>query len=146
MFASDLERQLDNPIWSSLATRHAHLALGDARAKRYPPEISPLTGVSGVGDDAVASLAAIGALGDDFGTFGPMPTLGPGWEVLGEARITQMIRRDPAPLYEGHIEERVLEASDVPEMLALVQLTQPGPFRPRTIELGRYIGIREGER
>ena len=33
--------------------------------------------------------------------------------------------------------------ADVPEMLALASVTQPGPFGPRTIELGDYIGIRE---
>lgn len=27
-------------------------------------------------------------------------------------------------------------------MLDLVALTQPGPFLPRTVELGRYLGIR----
>ena len=36
----------------------------------------------------------------------------------------------------------VLGGADVPEMLALVDRNQPGPFRPRTHELGRYIGIR----
>ena len=35
-----------------------------------------------------------------------------------------------------------LGAADVPELLALTELTQPGPFGPRTIELGRYIGVR----
>lgn len=29
----------------------------------------------------------------------------------------------------------------VAEMLALVELTQPGPFRQRTIELGDYYGV-----
>ncbi len=28
-------------------------------------------------------------------------------------------------------------------MLALTKLTEPGPFLPRTIELGTYFGIRE---
>jgi predicted GNAT family acetyltransferase len=28
-------------------------------------------------------------------------------------------------------------------MLALVALTAPGPFAPRTVELGRYIGVRD---
>jgi predicted GNAT family acetyltransferase len=37
-----------------------------------------------------------------------------------------------------------LGSSDVPEMLELVRETEPGPFLQRTIELGRYIGIREG--
>ena len=35
-----------------------------------------------------------------------------------------------------------LGAADVPEMLELVAQTEPGPFLPRTIELGDYLGIR----
>ncbi len=35
-----------------------------------------------------------------------------------------------------------LGARDVPEMLDLVARTEPGPFRPRTVELGTYLGIR----
>ena len=31
-------------------------------------------------------------------------------------------------------------------MLALVELTQPGPFGPRGAELGRFLGVRVGER
>jgi predicted GNAT family acetyltransferase len=30
----------------------------------------------------------------------------------------------------------------VPEVLDLVARTEPGPFRKRTVELGRYLGIR----
>jgi predicted GNAT family acetyltransferase len=35
-----------------------------------------------------------------------------------------------------------LGPADVPEMLDLVARTRPGPFLPRTIELGGYLGIR----
>ena len=35
-----------------------------------------------------------------------------------------------------------LGADDVPDMLALVARTRPGPFLPRTVELGTYLGIR----
>ena len=35
-----------------------------------------------------------------------------------------------------------LTSVDVPEMLALVERTKPGPFLPRTVELGTYLGIR----
>ena len=35
-----------------------------------------------------------------------------------------------------------LTAADVPEMLDLVGRTEPGPFLPRTIELGTYLGVR----
>jgi hypothetical protein len=37
-----------------------------------------------------------------------------------------------------------LGPADVPEMLDLVERTQPGPFLPRTIMLGTYLGIRRG--
>jgi predicted GNAT family acetyltransferase len=39
-----------------------------------------------------------------------------------------------------------LGPADVPQILDLVERTRPGPFRPRTIELGQYLGIRHGER
>ena len=35
-----------------------------------------------------------------------------------------------------------LGAADVPEMLALIEQTNPGPFLPRTVEMGTYLGIR----
>jgi len=33
----------------------------------------------------------------------------------------------------------VLTSTDVPEMLDLVERTRPGPFLPRTVELGTYL-------
>lgn len=38
-----------------------------------------------------------------------------------------------------------LSHADVPEMLALTAATEPGPFLPRTIELGKYFGIRSDD-
>ena len=35
-----------------------------------------------------------------------------------------------------------LSADDVPDMMALVDLTQPGPFAAKTYRLGTYLGIR----
>lgn len=147
MDRSDLELALDNPVWSCLTTRHAHLALGDALARRYPPDISPIAGLPTNNAESVAALEPLVAVGDDMGVIGPFsPSLSPAWEVLFEAAITQMIRADRAPLPEGDGGVLELGAADVDEMRALVELTQPGPFRTRTIELGRFIGVREGGR
>jgi ribosomal protein S18 acetylase RimI-like enzyme len=144
---TDTERSLDNPVWSCLTTRHAHLALGGALARRYPVDISPIAGLPTADTAAVAALEALVGVGDDMGIPGPfVPELPPSWKTLHESRITQMIRIDRSPLREGDADVSVLGAADVPEMLSLVELTQPGPFRPRTIELGRYIGIRDGGR
>jgi len=143
----DIQRELDNPFWSSLATRHADIAQGGTLARRYPPAISPIAGLPGVGPANIAALEALVEIDDDIGTAGPfVPALPGNWETLDESRLTQMIRIDPSPLPEGDVDTSVLGARDVAEILALIELTKPGPFRSRTIELGTYIGIREGGR
>ena len=147
MIADIGERALDDPIWSCLTTRQAHFAAGGPLARRYVPAISPIGALSGTGPAHIASLEALVEAGNDIALFGPsVPALGPKWEVLFEATLTQMIRTGRSFLPEGDADVSPLDRADVAEMMALVELTKPGPFRPRTIELGSYIGIREGGR
>jgi len=135
---------LDNPIWRALTTRHAPLAQGGPLARRYPAEISPLSGLPAAGPANIAALTALVTVGDEIGVFEPAPfSLPPPWVVLREARITQMVRHDRSPLPEGDREPVPLGAPDVADMHALVELAQPGPFRRRTIELGRFVGLRQ---
>src|SRR5262249_39207760 len=137
-------RGLDNPFWTSLATRHAHIAEGGAFARRYLPEISVLAGVSGSAPANVAALSSLVAVDEEIVLVGvDIPRLPSGWETLHNLKLTQMLRADRTPLPEGDEIVTTLGPSDVPEMAALVELTHPGPFRKRTIELGTYIGIRE---
>jgi hypothetical protein len=144
MPATETPHELDNPFWACLSTRHAHLALGGALARRYLPAVSPIAGLPAAQTTNVAALHALVDIGDDVGILGPfVPALPANWETLYESRVPQMIRTDRTALPQGDVEPLVLSAADVPEMLALVELTKPGPFRPRTIELGTYIGIRE---
>jgi ribosomal protein S18 acetylase RimI-like enzyme len=140
----DTPRELDNPFWSSLATRHADIAQGGTLARRYPVAISPIVGLPGAGPANVAALEALVEAGDEIATVGPfVPALPGNWETLDESHVTQMIRTDTSPLPEGHVDTTILRPADVPQMLALVELAKPGPFRSRTIELGTYLGIRE---
>jgi GNAT superfamily N-acetyltransferase len=95
---------------------------------------------------AFAALLALTPAGDRVGLFTAAPLSIPAdWRLLNERWIEQMVCEEPpveAPA-EGIVE---LGADDVPAMLALTAATQPGPFGPRTYEMGRYIGIRDGER
>ena len=144
MALTDLERQLDNPVWSCLTTRQARLALGDARVRRYPPEFSPIAGFPATGSPSVEALEHLVEVGDDIGAIGPrVPALSTNWETVLETQLAQMIRIERKPLPEGDVESVALGGSDVADMLALVEITHPGPFRLRTIELGNFIGIRE---
>jgi predicted GNAT family acetyltransferase len=62
--------------------------------------------------------------------------------VLREAQGVQMISARPIASQAGAHTILELGDADVPEMLALAQLTEPGPFLSRTHTMGRFIGIR----
>src|SRR5207244_4603437 len=97
----------------------------------------PPGGVPGVEAANNAALQALVEVGDDMGTVAPfVPALPENWETLYQSQVTQMIRVDRSPLPEGDVGATILGAADVAEMLALVEVTKPGPFRSRTIELG----------
>ena len=145
--SADSQRALDDPVWSCLTTRHAHFASGDSLARRYVESISPIGASSGTGPAHVAALEALVGVGGDIALIGPnVPSLPDNWERLYTSRIKQMIRADRSPLPEGDVDVTTLGNADVADMLELVELTHPGPFRNKTLELGAYIGIRERRR
>jgi GNAT superfamily N-acetyltransferase len=135
---------LDTPIWNALTTDHAALALGDGLARRYPSEMSPLAAMRDGSPQAFAELRALVAPGGRVGLFTPEPLAVPDdWIVVGERWIDQMVcDAPPPPALTGGPELVELGEEDVPEMLALTAATQPGPFAERTVEMGRYLGIR----
>jgi ribosomal protein S18 acetylase RimI-like enzyme len=71
----------------------------------------------------------------------------PGWEPVFSLEGRQMIwsgTPGPGPAAAETAADVVeLGADSVPEMLDLAARTQPGPFWPRTRELGTYLGIRD---
>lgn len=62
------------------------------------------------------------------------------WEIAFHAEGVQLVDAGVAAAPDP--EAVRLGPADVPEMLALVERTRPGPFLPRTVELGTYLGIR----
>ena len=144
------EHLLDNPIWSALTTDHAHWAVGDALARRYPPEIGPLSGMAAqteAGYAALRPLAGAGGLLGLFFTEAPRPAAG--WTLVRGGLLDQMVAERPmlvrAEPGDGAA-LRALTAEDAPAMVELAELTEPGPFRLRTIELGKFFGVVEAGR
>jgi ribosomal protein S18 acetylase RimI-like enzyme len=133
---------LDSPAWSSLTGRHRHLAEGNEHVLRYPEDVSPFVGVRDWEHPEVWD-----ALLDLFGHDATVsishadPLLPAGWAPVFSIPGVQLVQTDrlaPAPDAEA-VE---LGAADSDDMLALAERTRPGPFLPRTHELGRYVGIR----
>lgn len=140
---------LDRPVWESLRGAHASLAIAAGRAARYPAEVSPLAGLAEPGEDALADLAEIVDAGDFAALFLPdAVALGPHWTAAGRIELIQMVGEEslegsPEAATAAGPELAPLGAADVGDMLALVEETRPGPFGPRTLAMGRYLGVRE---
>lgn len=142
---------LDNPIWNALNTRHAHLALGDERARRYPAEIGPLAGIADETPECYAALHnLLAAPSDVVALFLPHPAEPvAGWNLIRTGPLYQMVREQRSTLdcaVPQNLDLRKLDATNAPAMVELAELTEPGPFRLRTLELGTFYGVFEGER
>jgi ribosomal protein S18 acetylase RimI-like enzyme len=141
------EALLDNPIWYSLMTDHSNLAIGpdvgSGLVRRYPPTIGPLAAFHEPTREAYSDLARMIPDNDHaVMLLASTPNLPPGWQLLRGGLIVQMICYtvpDKSPLSAVL---KPLGPADFPEMTALASLTEPGPFREHTGQLGGFIGIR----
>ena len=140
---------LDEVVWRSLTSVQAPLAQGNGRARRYPAQMAPFAATIDVTPRSFQSLLGLMDRGDDrIALFTPEEIVPPApFSVLRRERVDQMVLVDaPActsPIASGM---ELLGKPDIPAMMALAEATKPGPFGPRTIELGRYIGVRRDDR
>jgi ribosomal protein S18 acetylase RimI-like enzyme len=136
---------LDNPAYESLTGAHAGLAERQGQARRYPAEVTMFSAVplaAEAGDwAALAGLAGPGAIVVLAAADLELP---PDWELMTRIDVVQFTGEDVAAAADD--EAVTLGESDVPEILELIERTKPGPFAAKTIELGRYLGIRRGGR
>lgn len=132
---------LDNPARAALLGPQAHLAERCGAVLRYAPDISPFVGLPDEpGPEDWTDLAKLIGAGSVAATAGVPATPPPGWQVLMTVDAVQLTGELVAATPDA--EAVPLGLADVPEMLDLVARTRPGPFLPRTIELGGYLGIR----
>ncbi|MBR1224371.1 MULTISPECIES: GNAT family N-acetyltransferase [unclassified Bradyrhizobium] len=133
---------LDQPIWSALTTRQQALAEGGAVARRFPLTIAPFADMV---DMSPESFAALGALmsGTEIAVLftSEAVSVPDDFKTLLAETGEQMVGT-PAQSSLPGVDIVTLGAADVPEMIALVELTKPGPFSTRTHELGTFLGIR----
>lgn len=135
---------LDHPIWSALTTRQQDLAQGGAQARRYPPDVTPFADMA---DNSPKSFAALGELmsGPEIAVlFTPDVVTAPAAFNVLLAKPGEQLTGTPAEAAVSGVEPVTLGAADVAEMMALTELTKPGPFGLRTHELGTFLGIRVG--
>jgi ribosomal protein S18 acetylase RimI-like enzyme len=132
---------LDNPVLSSLTGPHARFAEAQGNVLRYPVDVCPLAAMPDEPDGADWTDAAGLAGPGGWLALAAVEVSPPaGWEVRLIGEGVQMTGDDLDTAADP--EAVPLGAADVPEMLELTARTKPGPFLPRTGELGTYLGIR----
>ena len=132
-----MSHPLDNMVWEALGGPQFRLGASAGLVRHFDPTIAMFAAVA---DPWSADFATL-PRGHSFGfvTTGKVP-FPAAFEIQREAEFLQMTApqpRLPAPA-EGLVP---LTDAHAPEMLALAELTKPGPFAARTNKMGRSWGV-----
>ena len=137
-----MQHVLDNPVWNALISGNKTLSIGNEKAKYFLKDVAPFAAVKTVTTTGLKALYDIAYAGDGFAFFSnkeidiPQP-----WKVRNCTHALQMVH-DKVSRKKTVVDDIVaLSGKDVPAMLTLTKLTNPGPFLTRTIEFGNYEGI-----
>ena len=131
---------LDNPVWHALTTQHAGLAITADGAAKYPPAVAPFGAVKSATTRAADQLTSLVTAADSIYLVGVAPPEPHGWILKRGKPMLQMICHARVSGIAGPGITRMTTAH-CDDMLALAALVFPGFFRPRTLEMGDYIGI-----
>lgn len=140
-----MQEALDVPVWAALTSGNRALAEGGPRAKCYLPDVAPFGALADRSDASWAALTELISRNGRIVLETPDALLPPpGLTCEMQKPILQMVlegEQSRIPRGPDYVD---LSQRDVMEMMDLAARTKPGPFGPRTIELGRYIGFRFG--
>jgi ribosomal protein S18 acetylase RimI-like enzyme len=136
---------LDDIFWLALSGTQARFATGAGAARRYAPGFSPILGFEDREHPDFAALEPFCAVGERFYVDTWSGSAPPGWNIAVEKTMKRMVWTGGLPDEDPQLGARPLDASHAPQALELALLTNPGPFGIRTIELGDYLGVFDGE-
>lgn len=135
----------DNVFWRSFTGAQARFAARSGGASRYAAGFSPIVAFEDPARPDFAGMAALFAPGElvymESVTHAP-----PGWRVDATTSMFAMAWDGRPADADASFAPVRLGPAHVERAVALATLTRPGPFGPRTIELGEYFGVLDGER
>ncbi len=137
---------LDNIVWHTLVGPHSKYSAGTDDVRRYAQGFSPIVGFANPGQPNLDALAPYCEPGEHFYCADWSGTVPTGWQVDVESIMLKMVWEAPMPSTDEAPEALLLGPEHATQALESATLTHPGPFGPRTIELGEYFGYFEGDR
>ncbi len=134
---------LDNIVWHALCGAQRRFSAGTDTARRYAAGFSPIVGFADQERPDFEALRPFCEAGEHFYCDGWSGKAPPGWRIEAESTMFKMVWDGELPPADEAPEAMALGAAHAAQALELATLTRPGPFGPRTVELGEYFGIFE---
>lgn len=131
--------KLDNPAWNALNDKHSAFVLGNEHIKLYDPHYAPFGGIIPETDSS-ALIASYFPDTDFYYIIGNEPLVPNGFLLESELVCLQMVCEKKIGI---EITQPITHLSQDHQqaLFEIVNLVQPGYFRPRTSLMGEYFGI-----
>jgi GNAT superfamily N-acetyltransferase len=142
----DVLTLLDNIMWNCMSGPHARFASGAGSVRRYAPGFSPILGFENPHAPDFGTLSNYCEPGEHFYCDQWTGNPPPGWQIEREAMMLKMVWDAPMPGDDAAPDAVMLRPEHFPQALTFAQQLNPGPFGPRTPELGEYFGYFDGPR
>ncbi len=135
--------QLDNPVWYALSESHHVFCEGYKHTKFYQPDYCPFgsfKNIIGIKNE----IDNYSTIVNSFFIVGEKPALSNKIHLNKELVCLQMVLNDKI---EIQINEKIIPITNehAESLFQLVNLVQPGYFKPKTMQLGSYFGIFKNE-
>ena len=137
---------LENIAWHTLTGPHKRFASGTGAARRYARGFSPIAAFADLARPDFDALIAHFHAGEHFYCDVWSAEVSNAWRIDVESTMFKMYWAGDLPRADHSPDAIPLDARHGAQALALAMTTRPGPFGPRTIELGEYFGCFDGER
>jgi len=137
---------LDDIFWKALSGEQSRFAEGEGAARRYAHGFSPILGFEDRENPDWRALEPFCEAGERFYVDTWSGAAPPGWTIVVDKKMKRMVWTGDVPDEDPTLVTRPLTAGHAAQAVELATLTNPGPFGLRTIELGDYFGVFEGER
>ena len=136
---SDSYYKLDNPAWYALSETHSCFAIGNDEVKRYQPHIVAFAAYHSA-KEISQQLNELIAVNESFFFIGDLPALDPGYIIESILPCAQMICTKKIKATVTATVEILGENNDE-AITTLINLVQPGYYKPGTRLMGDYFGV-----
>ncbi len=137
-----MEHLLDNPIYNASTSAHLGISLGTENVRYYLPSVASFAGLRENSTANFDELYQISGETNFFIVFSLSELeFSAHWKLIKTINMFQLVHNvNHLPVEESDVFIDLDEAH-VEDMIALVQLTEPGPFLSKTINFGNYTGV-----